>query len=149
MNRHQKHVGIIISLTLFILLILSSCKSSSVETPVPIPTPLPNEGIITGIVNNLNGEPISDTPVRLAQVYRQDEQGAFVLDLSHSPSSISSADGKFVILSIPPAEYLLVVGKPEDNNYIIYQGNDGKPISFIVEGGKIMDAGQIKVDFKP
>jgi len=147
MNRHQKHVRIIFSLAL--LLILSSCKSSSVETSIPIPTPLPNEGIITGIVNNLNGEPISDTPVRLAQVYRQDEQGAFVLDLSHSPSSISSADGKFIILAIPPAEYLLVVGKPEDNNYIIYQGSDGKPISFTVEGGKIMDAGQIKVDFKP
>jgi len=102
-----------------------------------------------GIVQNLKGEPLEDIPVRLAQIYRQGEQGAFVLDLSHSPSSIATTGGKFVVLAIPPAEYLVVVGKPEDNNYIIYQGKDGKPITYTIAGGQTIDIGTIQVDFTP
>jgi len=131
-------------------LILSSCQTKPTEVSnTPVPTPKAEEGLLMGIVQNLKGEPLEDIPVRLAQIYRQGEQGAFVLDLSHSPSSIATTGGKFVVLAIPPAEYLVVVGKPEDNNYIIYQGKDGKPITYTIAGGQTIDIGTIQVDFTP
>jgi len=131
-------------------LILSSCQTKPTEgSSTPVPTPKAEEGLLMGTVQNLKGEPLQDIPVRLAQIYRQGEEGAFVLDLSHSPSSIATSEGKFVVLAIPPAEYLIVVGKPEDNNYIIYQDKDGKPITYTIEGGKTIDIGTIQVDFTP
>lgn len=142
--------GLLFILLTIPLLLLTSCKSSTAEIPsTPIPTPKPGEGQLIGIALNNDGEPLQNIPIRLAQVYRENEQGAFVLDTSHSPSSISSSKGEFVLLGIPPAEYLLVVGKPEDNNYIIYQDKDGKPITYTIKGGESLNIGKIQVDFKP
>jgi hypothetical protein len=62
---------------------------------------------------------------------------------------MSSKNGSFAILAIPPAEYLLVIGKPEDNNYLIYQDSNGKPITYTLVGGQTIDTGTIKVDFVP
>lgn len=144
--RSQCFLWIILALSIFI----SSCQAKTPElSSTPIPTPKAGEGMLMGTVQNLKGEPLQDIPVRLAQIYRQGEEGAFVLDLSHSPSSIATTGGKFVVLAIPPAEYLIVVGKPEDNNYIIYQDKNGKPITYTIDGGKTIDIGTIQVDFTP
>lgn len=144
--RSQCFLWIILALSIFI----SSCQAKTPElSSTPIPTPKAGEGMLMGTVQNVKGEPLQDIPVRLAQIYRQGEEGAFVLDLSHSPSSIATTGGKFVVLAIPPAEYLIVVGKPEDNNYIIYQDKNGKPITYTIDGGKTIDIGTIQVDFTP
>jgi hypothetical protein len=95
------------------------------------------------------GQPITETPVRLAQVFRKGDDGAFMLDLAHSPSSISDPNGFFVLVSIPPAEYLLVVGKPEDNNYIIYQDSAGKPYTYQIREDTTQDLGEVTVDYVP
>lgn len=149
MKNFLKRVLLIICLATFLFL-LTSCRSSTSELlNTPIPTPKPGEGQLIGIVKNNNGDPIQNIPIRLAQVYRQGEEGTFILDTSHSPSSISSSEGEFILLEIPPAEYLLVVGKPEDNNYIIYQDKNGKPVTYNIEDGEILNIGTIQVDFKP
>lgn len=135
---------------LVIVGILSGCQPSKVsESITPLPTPNPTEGIVSGTLVDMDGKPIQNIPVRMAQVYRQGEEGAFVLDTAHSPSSITSSKGDFILTNIPPAEYFLVIGTPEDNNYIVYQDKDGKPVSYIIKAGELVEIQKIKVDFYP
>ncbi len=105
--------------------------------------------MIGQVTSAKDGTPIKDVAVRLAQVYRQVTQGAFVLDTSHSPGNYTDSNGKFFIQNFDAGEYLIVVGEPEDNNYTIVQGQDGKPLTFTVEAGKTFDAGVLKTDYTP
>jgi len=103
--------------------------------------------MIGRVVDVQNNSPLVGIPVRLAQVYRQGNEGAFVLDLAHSPSAITNHKGEFVITDISPAEYLIVIGRPEENNYVIYQEKGSKPVTIIVEGGDIINFGDVKVNY--
>jgi hypothetical protein len=139
-------------ITFIFLFMVAGCTALGPNKIVSTPTAAPAKGmaIFSGqVLNSQDGLPITDTPVRLAQVYRQGEQGAYVLDMSHSPSSVSDKSGNFSILDIAPAEYLIVIGKPEDNHYLIYQDDAGKPITYQLEADKSIQVGVIKVDFKP
>lgn len=142
--------------TLFILFfVLTACQSVNItdgqKTRPNPPTPSTGKGVMTGqVLLKSDQKPIpEDTPVRLAQVFRKGGEGAFVLDLGHSPSSLSKGEGFFTIIDITPAEYLLIVGRPEDSNYEIYQNADGKPFTYNVEAGKTIDLGTIKVEYNP
>jgi len=143
------------SLLVLISILLSACQvvnqtDPQKNKPTP-PQPSAGKAVMAGqVLMKSNGKPIpSDTPVRLAQIYRQGNEGAFVLDLAHSPSSLSTGEGYFTLVDITPAEYLMVVGKPEDSNYVIYNGADGKPITYQIVAGKTIDVGVITVDYNP
>lgn len=57
---------------LVIVGILSGCQPSKVsESITPLPTPNPTEGIVSGTLVDMDGKPIQNIPVRMAQVYRQ------------------------------------------------------------------------------
>lgn len=106
--------------------------------------------IMTGkILSITDNKPLVGIPVRLAQIFRQGDEGAFVLDVSHSPSSITDINGVFEILDIAPNEYLMVIGRPEDNNYLIYQDNNNEPITYQISPDVAVNAGEIVVDFIP
>ena len=142
---------------LSILLIgLTACQASQPlaqtkePTSVPLPTPMAGKAVMTGQILNVNDDsPYSNIAVRLAQVFRQGEEGAFALDLAHSPGNFSEANGVFVIDNISPGEYLIVVGEPDQNNYVIVQDKDNKPVTFQVEAGMTVEAGTYKLDFTP
>lgn len=150
MNRTMR-----LTILILIAILLTACQSAN-ETnphknrPTP-PQPSAGNAVMTGqVMMKSDGKPIPvETPVRLAQIYRQGSEGAFVLDLAHSPSSLSIAEGYFTLVDISPAEYLIVVGKPEDGNYVIFSGANGKPITYQIAAGKTIDIGVITVDYKP
>lgn len=128
--------------------LLSGCQvNNPTEENTILPTRNSTTGMLNGILLNLEGKPIQRVTVRLAQVYRQGEEGAFVLDTAHSPSSITTSEGVFILNDILPAEYFLVIGTPEDNDYLIYVDENGKPISYYINAGDVKDIGKIKVDF--
>jgi hypothetical protein len=135
-----------------LILVLVACQNvaPSVNKPTA-PAPAAGKAVFTGqVLMQADGKPLPEgTPVRLAQVYRQGSDGAFVLDMSHSPSSLCKQDGFFTIVDIAPAEYLIVVGRPDEGNYIIHQGADGKAATFKVEANKTIDIGTIKVGYIP
>jgi hypothetical protein len=124
--------------------------ATSQATPKPLATPQAGKTSISGkIISQSDGKPLSNVVVRLAQVYRQNDQGAFVLDVSHSPGNFTQVDGTFLISDFEPAEYFIVVGEPEKNNYYIVQDKNGKPVSFTTEKNKITDVGELKADYVP
>ena len=138
-------------------LLLSGCQSGAtptaalqaVPTPAAIATPQAGNSNLTARILNIDGTPIGNVAVRLAEVFRKDDQGAFALDIAHSPGNFTDADGTVAILNFKSAEYLLVVGEPSDNNYVIVHDGDGKPISYQPQSGETLDVGEIKVDYKP
>lgn len=140
-----------------IILSLLGCQAPSTLTNDPgvtatpiIKTPNPGMAIMTGkILSITDNKPLVGIPVRLAQIFRQGDEGAFVLDVSHSPSSITDINGVFEILDIAPNEYLMVIGRPEDNNYLIYQDNNNEPITYQISPDVAVNAGEIVVDFIP
>lgn len=139
-----------------VLMVLVGCTPSEKITPnqqvesTTLPSPQPDKAMMVGKIISLEtGSPLTNVPVRLASVYRQGNDGAFVLDVSHSPGNFSQSDGNFVIEDINPGEYLIVVGEPENNNYVIFQDEDKKPVSYQLEANKVLEVGTLKVDYKP
>lgn len=139
-------------LALFVLTLVA-CQSTTLpdaNKPTP-PKPAAGKAVMTGqVLLKSDGKPLPvETSVRLAQVYRQGGEGAFVLDIAHSPQTLSLKNGYFTIVDIPPAEYLIIVGKTEDGNYVVHAGSDGKPLAFKIEADKTLDIGVIKSDYIP
>lgn len=132
---------------------LAACQTTAIvdaNKPTP-PKPAAGKAIMTGqVLLKSTGKPLPvETSVRLAQIYRQGGEGAFVLDIAHSPQTLSINNGYFTIVDIPPAEYLIIVGKTEEGNYVVHAGADGKPLTYKIEAGKVLDVGVITSDYIP
>jgi uncharacterized lipoprotein len=159
----MKFIWRISLLTAFTVLFLSGCTTKSgtdqeiqaspttAATATAILVPKEGKAILIGSAfSTVTGTALDNVAIRLADVYRQEgQEGAFVLDLAHSPGNFTDASGAFIIENIKPGEYLIVVGNPEDNNYMIVQDGDGKPISYNLAVGEVKDTGKLNVDFKP
>jgi hypothetical protein len=152
-----------LALLLLLLPLLLACKAqegtpltsplkSPIAEPLSPPTvdkPEADKATVAGQVVTLrNGQPVADIPVRLAEVYRQDDQGAFALDDAFSPGALTDSQGWFRIVNTEPKEYVIVVGSAI-SDYEIIQGKDGKARVWNAEPGKILDVGQLKVNLKP
>jgi len=143
---------------LVIIGLITSCQwtgisnlggSKDIKQPTS-PTPASGKAVMVGrVVSVTDSTPFANIPVRLAQIYRQGEEGAFVLDFARSPSSLTDEDGYFAIIDFQPAEYLIVVGKIEDNNYVIYQTNPSDPNTYNIEPDQLLDMGTLKVNYIP
>lgn len=141
-----------IILTVLILL-LSACQAAPAATteapPATEALALQGEfGGVTGvIISDITNEPIEGIIVRLAEVFRQGDQSAYVLDQAFSPGATTQADGSFRIDNAPAGEYVLVVGNPEIfNGHEILQDSSGTSIKYTVESGEWLDLGEIRVN---
>jgi hypothetical protein len=155
--RNTKKFYFLLMLVIFYIFLLAACqtitlpgtsKNNQLDLPT-LPTPASGTSIMAGKAVNQDGEPLVDVPVRLAEIFRSGEQGAFVLDMAKSPSSLTDENGMFTIININPAEYLVVVGRPEDNNYVIYQDSKNEPMTYEIAPDQIINAGLIQVEFTP
>lgn len=101
---------------------------------------------VTGQLVDDNNVPISNIPIRLAEVYRQNGQASFVLDTSNSPASQTNSQGIFAFTSIPAREYVVVVGDIEGRYTILLDDN---LITRIINPlpNNVLDIGQTKVVF--
>jgi hypothetical protein len=140
-----------------LVMLLSGCQSQGgpQETPVPEATPLPtleaDKGGITGTaISKKTGGVLANTVVRLAEVVRQEDQAAFVLDTAFSPGTITDANGKFAFMNVPAVEYVIVIGNVEVyQGYEILQDSTGQANVYIVTAGEILEVGDLEVNLEP
>lgn len=136
------------------LMLLSACQSAPTATSTTAPEITESvqlEGDFGGvrgvIISDITNEPIEGIIVRLAEVIRQGDQSAYVLDQAFSPGATTQAGGVFQIDNAPAGEYVMVVGNPEIfNGHEILQDNSGTSIKYMVATGEWLDVGEIRVD---
>ncbi len=128
------------------LILFSAC--SPAKQQIVLPTPEASKGHVTGTILTLDGKPYSDYSVRLAEVYWQGEQGAYVLDESFSPGAISDKNGAFQVLNAPEGEYVLILGQAMQTYQAVTDAN-GILMRVTVKAGETVDLGTIKFDYVP
>lgn len=142
----KKQTPVLIIGILFLLGVITACKPIS-QQPL-LPTPEAAKGHVIGTIQSADGKPYAEFSVRLAEVYWQDKQGAYVLDESFSPGGISDKEGNFQVLNAPEGEYVLMIGQP----LMIYQAvtdSQGVLKRLTVKAGETLDLGIIKFDYVP
>jgi hypothetical protein len=123
----------------------SASITIGVPTPTPIPRPEPGKATITGNLFSTNSDkPLPNTAVWLAEVVRQGEQGAYVLDAVFSPGVYADENGIFVISNVIPGEYVIVVGDPESQHEIISESS-GKAKVWDIPADQIYDVGELTI----
>lgn len=150
----KNYFGQILLISLFCLALLAACNAINTPTPTLTPTPTQlapaaDKTTVMGRVVNTSGQPYKDLIIRLAEVYYATDdptQGAYVLDTAFSPGGITNQDGYFIIPDINPMDYVLVLGSP-DAAYKIIENEEGKAKVWHTEAGKILDMGEISLDF--
>ena len=141
----------LISLAFFI----SSCGTlKASRDPEVTPPASPKEGmstVIGRIVSKETGEPVSGQTVWLAEVYRQDERGAFVLDEAFSPTGRTDANGYFTVENSPAKEYVIVIGNYNAAYDIPEEAGTTRPKTYTLQPGSILDVGEIpvKLEYHP
>lgn len=142
----------LIILPLLILLIVSACQAGGGGQGPEVARPESGKATVVGRIMALgSGDPLANTTVRLAEVYRKEEgkeEGAFVLDGAFSPGAITDDEGYFVMENIEPMEYVLVVGDVMGVHEIIPLPS-GKPRVWEAKSGEVNDFGVINVNLKP
>ena len=85
--------------------------------------------------------------MRLAKVYWNDEQseGAFVIDETADPATISDDEGKFTFTMLEVRDYVIVVGDLYGQNVVI-SNSDGSARIFKTLLGETLDVGVLQVD---
>jgi hypothetical protein len=138
---------------LLLALILFACSPATVESVVGQITPpaVPDEGkaTVVGRVINKNGSgPIVDATIRLAEVFREGEGGAFVVNLATSPSTRTDAEGYYIIENIPPGEYVIAVGEGESMaEYDVIEDSTGKQARvWMATAGQVNDWGEVQAE---
>ena len=138
---------------LIAILIITACSQVvvNISTPTSSAEPLrakPENGkatVVGKVISLIDGTPMPDTVVRLAEVYREGDEGAFVLDGAYSPGAITDEQGKFAIENVDVKEYVIVVGDVYDKYQIIADPDDNAKIYQAIKD-EILDVGELEVD---
>lgn len=131
---------------LLISLALTGCQNN-VSITKEIPTPAMGKSTVVGrLFSESNNKILVGTVVRLAEVYRQNGKGAFLLDAAASPGAVTDQEGYFIFTNVDAKEYVLVVGDPMIS-YVIVSGADGQAKVWKTEAQKILNVGDIYVNF--
>ncbi len=146
-------------ISIFLMLLSSCTKVSSPDInpevlPTVTPPSLPEAGkaTIVGQINNKNGDPMVNTIIRLAVVVRGAEGrgGAYILDISRSPGTITDEHGYFTIQNVDAGEYVIVVGDIEITGiYEIVSQPNGPARVWELPADQITDVGIITVSITP
>lgn len=137
-------------LFLVILATITLVTACDVKPTVSLPTPEIGKSALSGYLVNREGIPLKNTTVRLAEVYREDEdseEGAYILDTAFSPGTLTNESGFFFFQNIEPLEYVIVIGDIENNNYEIISQDNGRPKVWRAIDGQITDCGKVQTDW--
>jgi hypothetical protein len=145
----NKSYLLIFTVVILAAIFLTGCQKLFKSKGPTIATPTADRAVITGrLINVTSGKPMSGVLVRLAEVYRNDAgEGSYVLDQALSPGTESDEDGYYVFENLTPGEFVLVLGDPLVRYLIINEPNTEKPKVWKVEPGKILDIGELSVDY--
>lgn len=136
-------------ISVLLLLLITGCDTNSnlLGEPTSIPSPEPGKANVYGKVLSEEGEPQAEITVRLATVFRnEDQSGAYVLDEASSPSAVSGENGEFFFENIEPGEYVIFVGALYSDYKIISEGGQ-EPIVYEVVPGEVLTIEPIIADF--
>ncbi|MFO7170827.1 MAG: hypothetical protein DIU80_022600 [Chloroflexota bacterium] len=141
-----------VALALLVTLLFTACSSPSAPSTSSgvraQPTPPPGKATVVGrVLDSRTGEAMPNTPVRLAEVYRSGEDGAYVLDGASSPGALTNGTGEFVFSNIEAREYVLVVGDLL-GDYVVIAEASGLARVWNAESGKVLDVGTLSIDLK-
>ncbi|HNS62960.1 MAG TPA: hypothetical protein PLS77_13010 [Anaerolineaceae bacterium] len=140
---------VLLFLILMPSLILTGCTDEPMNLAPTIATPEANKTVITGrLLNDESSAPYTNTLVRLAEVYRNEQgEGAFALDQSFSPGTYTDENGYFVFNNLTPGEFVMVVGDPTVNYLIIVDETSKQAKIYKGDAGQILDIGTLSIDF--
>lgn len=117
-----------------------SLPAPSTDIVVEVIQPQPERTTITGVVLSERTDlPIMNVPVSLAEVFREGESAAYVLDGAQSPLAYTDKTGVFAFNNIPPGEYVVVIGNVEINDYIILTEPSGQAKVWTATPGNILN----------
>jgi hypothetical protein len=148
-----KNAGVVMSRFQFVVMVLlvSSLLIGCTSPAVPSPNatdirPEPDKAAVVGrLTSEKDGQPVANAVVRLAEVYREGDAGAYVLDDALSPGTKSEETGDFAFQSVEPKEYVLVVGN-ELGNYIVIPDDSGNARVWETQPDQVLDVGDIRID---
>jgi hypothetical protein len=124
----------------------TTSAQNNVVAPTP-QAPAPDKATVVGRALSLDGTPLVDTPVRLAETYYQGSEGAYALDGARSPGARTDSAGFFAMPDIPAREYVVIVGDIQTPGaYVVISKESDLPETFNIEEGKILDLGELKVN---
>ena len=148
--------NIAVFLLIFMVLITGCSKSTPsainpevVSTATPPPPPEFGMATIIGQVMHQDGNAMSNTIVRLADVARgaEGKGGAYILDIARSPGTITDENGRFIIQNVKAGEYVLVVGDIELTGiYEIIKESDGQAKVWTLPADQVTDVGVLVVN---
>jgi len=111
-----------------------------------LPKPTATKTTVVGqVYDSISQQPIPNVPVRLAEVYRQGGEGAYVLDTANSPGAYADEKGVFIMQDIPAGEYVLVVGDVM-GIYKVIPDEGNHPKVWDARAGQILNTGLHSVD---
>lgn len=144
----------LIVLNLLCALFLAGCANATPNKEVSVPVEVPNvpqppagKAVVAGQVKkNTDQQPLTNTQVYLAQVYRNPEQtgAVYALDMARSPGTITDDQGFFVFNDIAPNEYVVVVGRSDADNDVVREQNGDAKV-YKVEADKVLNVGSLTV----
>ncbi len=129
---------------LLVLLLAAACQRAA-QGPT-VASPEAEKTTVRGRVMT-QGQPLVDTTVRLAEVFREgegQEEGAYVLDGAFSPGAITDGEGYFVMENIEPIEYVMIVGDVYGIHTVV-ANSDGKPRVWETQAGEVVDFGVVTI----
>lgn len=111
----------------------------------PVAPPAAGKSTIVGQVLSLSTRaPLANIPVRLADVVRQGDQAAMVLDSAFSPGDITDDQGRFIIENVNPGEYVIIVGDVTAQYEVIAEP-PGKARVWELVSDRVLNAGALQV----
>jgi hypothetical protein len=130
--------------------LLAACSSAPAPAPsgVSSSVPAPEAGktsVVGRVMDSKTGSAMVNTPVRLAEVYRSGDSGAYVLDGGRSPGAVTNESGNFVFSNIEAREYVLVIGDLLAANVVIADST-GIAKVWTPEAGEVLDVGTLSID---
>jgi hypothetical protein len=127
------------------VLFLSACSQVGIGSKAPkVVKPEADKTTLTGQLLFEAGGPMVNTVVRLGEVYREGEKGAYIMDQGRSPVAATDANGYFVFENVPPNEYVVIIQQTE-GVYTVVNDKEGKPKVWKAEAGKVLDVGSLRV----
>jgi hypothetical protein len=144
-------------LLLFILAVsLAACQGTPAPAVSPpqepaalaaptVPAPAEGKTTVKGrVISEQSKQPMPGVPVRLAEVVRDGDAGAYILDVAFSPGAITDEGGYFVISDVDAMEYVIVVGDVYDL-YMVIQDSQRTAKVWDAPHDQVLDTGTLEV----
>lgn len=131
--------------------------------PTPVPFQFPSDlsavkieagkAVVIGrLISSITGQPIANTPVRMAQIYYAEEgnkdpnQAAWALDNAFSPYATSNENGYFIFENVEPVDFVIFVGDILDR-YNVETGENEHPVPHAAPADVLTDLGDVVVAY--